>query len=453
MREWAPQEVDYYKRRYAAAGKGNYDIYVVFVEKGLSLLNPHGRLGFILPHKFFTAQYGEPLRRLISEGRHLAEVVHFGDQQVFAQATTYTCLMFLSKASRDTADVLTVRDLAAWRKSSGMTMGRLPLDRISAREWHLVGGDDGALLDRLGQMPSNLGSVAARILQGLVTGADPVFLLTDTPSGLYHSDATGLDHQLEADLLHPLCKGSVNMRRYRIADVTKSILFPYRLVNGKAELLTPAELARLYPEVWRYLLANRGRLESRENGKWKHQRWYAFGRSQNLSQMEQPKIMTPSIASRASFSLDRSGHYYFVGSGGGGGGGYGITLRSGAGLAYEYVLGLLNSRLLDFYLRRASTPFRGGYYAYNRQYIEGLPIRTIDFADPADVARHDRLVALVERMLALHEELAAARASAPARVVLLERQIAATDAEIDRLVYDLYGLTEEEIRLVEGEGQ
>ena len=71
--------MEYYKRRYRAAGKGNYDIYVVFVEKALSLLNERGQLGFILPHKFFNAQYGEPLRGLIAEGRHLADVVHFGD--------------------------------------------------------------------------------------------------------------------------------------------------------------------------------------------------------------------------------------------------------------------------------------------------------------------------------------------------------------------------------------
>ena len=71
LKEWAPLEVEFYKKRYASAGKGNYDIYVVFVEKGLSLLNGKGRLGYILPHKFFNAQYGEPLRGLISKGKHL----------------------------------------------------------------------------------------------------------------------------------------------------------------------------------------------------------------------------------------------------------------------------------------------------------------------------------------------------------------------------------------------
>ena len=117
MKEWAPLEVEYYKRAYAAAGKGNYDIYVVFVERALRLLNPRGRLGFILPHKFFNAQYGEPLRKLLAGGRHLAEIVHFGDQQVFHNATTYTCLLFLDRAGRDAFRFERVADLAAWREA------------------------------------------------------------------------------------------------------------------------------------------------------------------------------------------------------------------------------------------------------------------------------------------------------------------------------------------------
>ncbi len=72
MQEWASEQVEFYKKIYKAAGKGNYDIYVVFVEKGLSLLNSKGRLGFIVPHKFFNAQYGEAVRGLIAEEKNLA---------------------------------------------------------------------------------------------------------------------------------------------------------------------------------------------------------------------------------------------------------------------------------------------------------------------------------------------------------------------------------------------
>ena len=71
----------------------------------------------------------------------------------------------------------------------------------------------------------------------------------------------------------------------------------------------------------------------------------------------------------------------------------------------------------------------------------------IDISDAKDKARHDRMVRLVEAMLALNEKLAAARTSHGK--TLIERQIAATDRQIDRLVYDLYGLTDEEIKMIE----
>jgi len=78
--------------------------------------------------------------------------------------------------------------------------------------------------------------------------------------------------------------------------------------------------------------------------------------------------------------------------------------------------------------------------------LKQLPIRPINFSDPADVARHDRMVSLVEQMLELHKRLAAA---SQADRELYQRQIDATDREIDKLVYELYGLTEEEIKVVE----
>ena len=447
MKTWAPTEVEFYKRQYAAASKGNYDIYVVFVERALQLLNERGRMGYILPHKFFQAKYGHPLRELIAGAKHLAEIVHFGDQQVFAGATTYTCLLFLDKKGNKHFRYVKAHDLDGWRANGAAIEGEIRADRVTGKEWNFVVGPGAALFERLSEMPVRLGDVAARIFQGLVTGADPVFIMENVSETEYKSAATQKTYHIEAELMHPLCKGSVNLRRYHVSEITKSILFPYELVSGRAKLLSTRELAEQFPNAWAYLKENRQRLEARERGKWKHGKWYAFGRSQNLSEMEQEKILTPSIASRTSFTLDMTDYYYFVGSGGGGGGGYGITIKDEyLSLTYYYLLGLLNSTLLDWLLKQTSSPFRGGYYAYNRQYIEQLPIRTINFDDPADVARHDKMVALVERMLALHRKLATA--TVPPDKELYRRQIEATDRQIDVLVYELYGLTEEEITVV-----
>ena len=451
MKEWAPKDVEYYKERYISASKGNYDIYVVFVEKGLSLLNKNGTMGYILPHKFFNAKYGEPLRSLIANGKHLKKIVHFGHQQVFENATTYTCLLFLEQQQMEQFQYYKVDNLITWRSSEEAIKGVISSKDVTKDEWNFVVGSGVDLFKKLQSEKFKLKDIADKIFQGLVTGADPVFIVVNQEDDSYYSEATQKNHFLERELLHPLCKGSLNVRRYNIDTITKSIIFPYKIVDGKASLLTSKELAENYPNIWEYFKSNKARLEARENGKWKHKNWYAFGRNQNLTEMSQEKILTPSIGDGACFTFDSEDLFYFMGSGGGGGGGYGVTLKKDVDLSYLYVLGLLNSRLSTFYLKRISSTFRGGYIALNRQYIEKLPIRTIDPADPADVARHDRMVTLVEQMLDLNRRLAAAKVSHEKEV--LAGMIGTTDRQIDRLVYELYGLTEEEIAVVEKIGQ
>lgn len=94
-----------------------------------------------------------------------------------------------------------------------------------------------------------------------------------------------------------------------------------------------------------------------------------------------------------------------------------------------------------------SSTKRGGYYEYKPMYLIQLPIRIIDFSDPADVTCHNQIVSLVERMLDLHKQLPEAKT--PHEKTALQRQIETTDRQIDNLVYELYDLTEEEIKIVE----
>lgn len=129
-------------------------------------------------------------------------------------------------------------------------------------------------------------------------------------------------------------------------------------------------------------------------------------------------------------------------------GGFSITVDNKSGMSSRYVLALLNSTLLFWQLRSISNVFRGGWITCTKQYVGTLPIRTINFADPADVARHDRMVGLVARMLDLHKKLAVEET--PHVRTVLQRQIEATDRQIDALVYELYGLTADEIAVVEG---
>jgi len=447
MQENVPMALGYFKRNYDSAAKGNYDIYVVFVEQALRKMNQRATLGYILPHKFFNAKYGEPLRGLLAKGKNLSHIVHFGDQQVFDGATTYTALLFANKAATEEIDFVKAADLSAWREDKTSLRGMIQAANVTASDWNFTVGENSELFGKLNKMPFKLGDVATKIFQGLVTGADSVFILQNNSNGFF-SEATQQNHALESELLHPLCKGSVNLRRYEVSEITKSILFPYSLINGKAELLSEKLLKDNFPNTWQYLQQNRTVLESRERGKWKHSRWYALGRSQNLSEMEQSKILTPSIAKNASFTFDETDFYYFVGSGGGGGGGYGILLSDETNLSYKYVLGLLNSKLLNKFLKSVSSPFSQGYYAFNKQYIEQLPIRTINFDETGEKAAHDKMVSLVEQMLEMKKHLQAARTDKDK--TFYQGRCNALDRQIDKLVYDLYALTPDEINIVEG---
>jgi hypothetical protein len=112
-----------------------------------------------------------------------------------------------------------------------------------------------------------------------------------------------------------------------------------------------------------------------------------------------------------------------------------------------FVLGLLNSKLLGFLWVERFYDQRGTFPKIKGTYLKLLPIGRLA-TNPADVEKHDRMVSLVDKMLSLVPKR---RTEAnPQAAAQLDAQIAATDRQIDRLVYDLYGLTEEEIALVEG---
>jgi hypothetical protein len=448
LKEWAPLEVEFYKQRYVSAGKGNYDIYVVFVEKGLSLLNGKGRLGYILPHKFFNAQYGEPLRGLISEGKHLAEVVHFGDRQVFSGATTYTCLMFLDKAGAESCRYVNVDDLTSWNLAGqkGTIEGTVPASFVTRTNWAFTIGKGATLIEKLKAMPRTLENVTDRIFQGIKTSADKIYIVEEVardPKRIkVFSRETDKEHWMEPNLLHPLIKGG-DSKRYRLTQTRRRILFPYATYrDGKVELIPSETFKVAYPLTWAYLQENKTYLENREDGKMRGQKWYGYGRIQALDVMPLQKLFTPDIAEHASFSLDETGEVFFTG---GAAGGYGILVRSE--FSRGYVLACLNSRLLEWFIRQTATRMQGGYYSFESRFIRHLPIRDIDFSDPADKARHDRMVAHAESMLSLNKQLASANTGH--EKTALQRQIDATDRQIDQLVYELYSLTDEEIAIVE----
>jgi len=423
MQEFSPRSVEYLKDHYASASKGNYDIYVVFAERALALLNPKGMLGYILPNKFFNSQYGEGLRETLSSGKHLSHIVHFGDEQVFSGATTYTCLLFLSKAPSQNCDLVLVKNLQGWRDKKSGDIGKVPAKSFDSQEWNLALGAKGDLRKKLPKLGKPLGEIA-HIFVGLQTSADGIYVLPEKKG-------------LESGILKPfLTTGGLS--RYADVKPTAWLIFPYKIENERAEAFSPEKLKSKYPKAWQYLQQNQEALRGRDNGKMKHEKWFAYVYPKNLCVMEDPKLVIQVTAKEPTVFLDQTGLYM---TGGGAGPFYCIRPHSDSGISLRYLLGVMNSKFFGWVVRSQSTPLRGGYFKYSKQYIETTPIPS------ADKTRHDKMVELVEQMLSAKKQLAAAQSDKDKD--FYENKCAVLDRQIDALVYDLYGLTEDEIKIVE----
>ena len=442
-------EVKYFSDKYQSAGS-NYDIYVLFVERGLQLLRDGGVLGFILPKKFFTASYGEGLRKVISKYNALSEIVDFGHEQVFEGATTYTCLLFLRKGKNPSFRYGTVKDFAKVKYSKNLDKDSIEGVSVKSRmlshkTWFFAGGDEASIIEKLESLPK-LESITNNIFVGLQTSADSVYIMdsinTSDKNLCFYSKALKKEVTLEPTLLKPVISG-IDVKRYNYPEKRQYILFPYQIIDGKAKLINESELKRLTPKTYEYLKENERLLKNREGGKFNDRQWYRFGRTQNIAIQEQVKICVPRLVSRVQAIFDERGEFYLDNVDVGG-----LTLRDATRENCLYILALLNSNLLTYYLTKISTPFRGGFYSCNKQYLSQLPIKLLDLSNPAEKSRHDEIISLADKMLKLKKELQKTSENTD-KWYSLKKEIEQTDRLLDEIVYELYGLTEKEISIIE----
>lgn len=436
------KEINYFKNAYDCA-RSSYDIYVLFVELGHKLLKKSGELGYILPNKFFNADYGESIREFLLKQRCLREIVDFKDHQIFESATTYTCLLFLENRPRENFNYCFPIDLkrlitgSLLKENISCHIQKMP---ISKESWSFSNRKEGDILNKLNEIKVKLGDLAESMFQGVVTSADPVYickLIKEDKDFFYvTSSETKKNYKLEKEVVKRLLKGN-DIRRYVVNRPKHVLIFPYDAKEGK---LIDIRALQKYEGVWSYLEENKKRLEDRESGKMKRKDWYAYVYPKNRTLFEKRKILTQVLSNSNKFVLDDKGEYYFVG--GGNAGGYGITLKEPYGDKDKLILGILNSRILEFYIKSISSRFRGGYYSYAKRFIEKVPLKIPE-------GKQEKLMAsLIDEMLKLQLNLKEKSPSGNEKE-RLEQQIKNVDYEIDQEVYKLYGITAEEQKIIE----
>jgi hypothetical protein len=377
---------------------GSFDAYLVFIERAFGLLRMGGRLGFIVPNKFLKLESAKKLRGRLAEGRLVEEVIDFADTQLFEGATNYTCILILDTSGHDELRYRKVAGevsgIPAAREIEGAVPESFGVGNLGTDPWVLAAGDEQRLLGRAEEGSASLGEVTRQIFQGLITSADPVYILEDRgqrPGGrLVYSKAAGKELLLEPDLLHPLASGT-DVERYAFKPLGHLLLFPYRRGPSGMELLPESALEKL-PRTAEYLGENETALREREGGKMDTGQWYAFGRTQSLGLHDLPKLGVPRLCDRIRASVDPEGDVYLDNVDVNG------ILPSDDGPDIWTLACLLNSKLLDFIFKLGSVPFRGNFYSANKQFIASLPIRL------PDAAEEGRLTALGQ---SLHESVKA----------------------------------------------
>lgn len=431
------ESLNYFAKNYKTATVGNYDIYVLFIEKALKILNEKGMSGYILPHKFFNSKYGVPTREILSKGQNLTEVVHFGDKQVFTGATTYTCLLFLSNKKSKEFTFSEVNNIVEWKNNLTSKTGTIDAKSISDKEWNLSTGNEQELFAKLEALPLKLGEIS-KIFVGLQTSADTVFLFKDTIKKnkkviSVYSKELDKEVPIETDLLKEVVRSGQIGKHW--INPTALVLFPYHIKDGQAMLMSEKELKMQYPLAWSYLLKNKTLLENRENGKFKASGWYQLY-PKNLEMWEEPKVMLPYMIKELTAYYDEQSNYFVNVTTGG----FGLRLIK-ENINPLFITGLLNSKVLDWYLKKVSTNFNSGYFAANKQFLVQLPIELGNKQITSEIVK------LVEQLHKLNRDKQ--ESNLTSKTDQLQNRIDYAEQRINEIVYELYGLTNEEIALIE----
>ena len=421
---------DYFKQHYQVY-HGAADLYAYFIERGLSLLKKDGIFSYIVANKWMRANYGKPLRQWMKQQR-IEEIIDFGDLPVFQKVTTYPCILRIRKDSTSKSfgvakvKTLSFIDLEDYVSEHRYSVGQKMLDDGG---WSLADEKTQALLSKLQKTGTPLGEyVEGKIYRGILTGLNEAFVIdSEAREKLISEDPKS------AELIKPFLLGR-DIKRYQPPESNQYLIFTRRGVNIKE-----------YPAIEQHLSNFKERLMPRpKNWKgniWKGRKpgpyqWYEIQDvSDYYSEFEKPKICWGNLCKIPPFTIDSEEHYVNAPA---------CILTSNN----LFVLGCINSKLLWWFLKSIAAGRAGGFIEAKPIYVSQLPIRTIDFSNPADKKLHDRMIKLVKQILELHKQLSTAKTDHDKTII--QRQITTTDHQIDQLVYELYRLTEEEIKIVEG---
>lgn len=439
MVHFSENEYEYYKSevsKYETAKSDLLDKYFLFMEKGLQLLKPKGKMGYIIPHKFMLIKSGTSLRKLLSEKKYVKQIIHFGTEQVFKGRSTYTCLLFIEKKERKTFEIGFVKDINRFYATESAEMKEYPIEYLSAAPWTFLSNEIVQTLEKKRDKCQPLDSLAD-IFVGLQTSADPIYIIeskSEKNGFIKFIDCNGIEQEIEAAITKP-CIYDMQLEKYAKIEENRRIIFPYYQEGKKQVLYSIDEMKQLFPKTLKYFESFKEELCKRSINNMSGNNWYQFGRSQSLKRFVKGEHLVWSVlATQGNYVYDTKTICF---TGGGNGPFYGLEKKDDTKESLFYIQAVLNYWMIEMIVKSKASKFRGDYYSHGKQFVAQLPIYRINFDDSNEVKIHDEIVDTVKNLMKLKNKRDEQQTKPQKETY--ERLIQIEDNKLDGLISKLYG--------------
>jgi hypothetical protein len=449
MKNITPLELPLYKSNYTSAYK-QFDKYFLFVEQGMDLLSADGILGYIIPSKFTKVGAGKKLREELSSKGYLHSIVSFGANQVFADKTTYTCLLILNKKPQTTFQYAEVKSLKSWkvREPNTVKYATKNTSQLDNEVWVLVPPDLTNVYTKISAQSVKLVDLVGEgnIFNGIQTSANEIYIFIPTKEDTKHYYFTkkNVDYKIEKAITKPYFQtssGEDNLNTYRTFKPNARVIYPYENTKKGVEIIPLTTIQKKYPLAFDYFqkhkaILNNPKRDIKPEPATKNE-WHRFGRQQGLNILgKKEKIILGVLSSGDKYAIDNYGTLF---TSGGTAGYCAITLPDNFDYSTYYIQAILNSKYVEWFVILTGEIFRGSYFARGTKVLNNLPIRKIDFSNSKDKVQYDKIVELQKELIKIQDEIDAnignKRALTP-----LQSQFSREKIALEKLLAKLYDL-------------
>lgn len=353
--------ISFLKKSFITTKTGVFNIFYAFIEYGLKQLSPNGFLEFIVPNNFLTIKSAEALRTLLQKKKSICSIIDFADNMVFRPVRTYNCIIKLSNLPQNEFkySVMKKTDNIA-KELTGVSFNRLKIDALNKNGWILV---NEKTLENINRIEGQKYPIKDYIRTGIATLRDGVYLV-EKSSEEFFKNINGIHFPIEAEIVKPIYKIPELKNCVSAKDAMQYIIFPYIKGVKGYELIAEDVFSEKYPNAYTYLREMRSILDERDNGKGNAVAWYAYGRTQGLNKYGE-KLMFPTFANHPKFIYIDDENALFCN---------GYAVFENKQFPLSVLEKILNSSIMDYYVAHTSYSIEGGYYCYQKKYIERFSI-------------------------------------------------------------------------------